>query len=135
MSRLSTLRAGQASANTGMTDTWAVYRYVQGPLNESTGQYDPVATTVYLGPGKSQSFTAREETPVAAGHQATVERPSLHLPANAESALVEVSDVAVRIACLVDPALVGDEVTIQSIGSGNKTYMTARRFPVSEVIA
>ena len=133
MSRQSATLAGRRAAETGMTDTWAVYRYTDGPLNETTGQYTPTATTVYSGPGKLQSFESYEQNPVAGARDYTVMRPILHLPVNATSALVKVGDTAVCLASPMDADLVGREVTIE--GEQSKTYMTARRFPVSEVIA
>ena len=116
-----------------MTDTWAVYRYVDGPLNEATGKYERVATTVYSGPAKLQSFESYEQNPVAGAHDYTVMRPVLHLPVNTASALVKVGDTAVCLASPMDADLVGREVGVEGIQS--KTYMTARRFPVSEVLA
>ena len=135
MSRRSATLAGRRAAETGMTDTWAVYRYTDGVLNETTGQYTPTATTVYSGPGKLQSFESYEQNPVAGAHQYTVSRPLLHLPVDTASSLIEEGDTAVRLACPMDPALVGTKVTIEGPPSGNKTNATARRFPVSEVIA
>ena len=133
MSATTATLAGRRAAETGMTDTWAVYRYTDGVLNETTGQYAPTATTVYSGPGKLQSFESYEQNPVAGSHDYTVMRPILHLPVNTSSALVEVGDTAVCLASPMDADLVGREVTIE--GFQSKTYITARRFPVSEVIA
>ena len=133
MSRQSATLAGRRAAETGMTDTWAVYRYTDGVLNETTGQYTPTATTVYSGPGKLQSFESYEQNPVAGARDYTVMRPILHLPVNTASALVKVGDTAVCLASPMDADLVDREVTIE--GEQSKTYMTARRFPVSEVIA
>ena len=133
MSRESATLAGRRAAEAGMSDTWAVYRYTDGPLNETTGQYEKVATTVYSGPGKLQSFESYEQNPVAGAYDYTVMRPVLHLPVNTASALVKVGDTVVCTASTMDADLVGREVTVEGIQS--KTYMTARRFPVSEVIA
>ena len=132
MSRESATLAGRRAAEAGMSDTWAVYRYTDGPLNETTGQYEPTATTIYDGPAKLQSFESYEQNPVAGAYDYTVMRPILHLPVNTASALVKVGDTAVCLASPMDADLVGREVTIEGIQS--KTYMTARRFPVSEVL-
>lgn len=117
-----------------MTDTWLVTRTasVASEFNEATGRHEPVDETVYSGPGKLQSFEAYEQTPEAAGHQAVVMRPHLHLPVNDESAAVSADDVAVCTASATDPALVG--VTVRVAGAVVKTYMTARRFPVAEIL-
>jgi hypothetical protein len=120
-------------AERAMTDTWTVYRTGAQELNESTGNYEPVTTTVYSGPGKLQSFESYERTPEAGAHQYVEMRPTLHLPVNSSSAEVRPDDVAVCTASTVDAELVGTEVTIAGVQS--KTYSTARRFPVSEVIA
>jgi len=133
MSAPSATASGRRAAERNMTDTWAVYRYTDGVLNETTGQYEPTATTVYSGPGKLQSFESYEQNPVAGAYDYTVMRPVLHLPVNTASALVKVGDTAVCLASPMDADLVDREVTIE--GEQSKTYMTARRFPVSEVIA
>ena len=133
MSAPSATASGRRAAERNMTDTWAVYRYTDGPLNETTGQYEPTATTVYSGPGKLQSFEPYEQNPVAGARDYTVMRPILHLPVNTASASVKEGDTAVCTASPMDADLVGREVTIEGVQS--KTYMTARRFPVSEVIA
>lgn len=116
-----------------MTDTWTITRKGVPVLNETTGNYDAPVTTVYTGPGKLQSFESYEQTPSAGGHTFAVMRPHLHLPITSASAAVRVDDIATCTASSVDPSLVGTKVTIAGIQS--KTYMTARRFPVSEVIA
>lgn len=121
------------AAESMMTDTWTVYRTGAEVLNETTGNYEPVTTTVYDGPGKLQSFESYEQTPEAGGHQFTQMRPTLHLPVNESSANVRPDDVAVCTASTMDADLVGTEVTVNGVQS--KTYMTARRFPVTEVVA
>ena len=132
MSAPSATASGRRAAERNMTDTWAVYRYTDGVLNETTGQYEPTATTVYSGPGKLQSFESYEQNPVAGARDYTVMRPILHLPVNATSASIEIGDTAVCLASPLDSTLVGTSVKVEGIQS--KTYMTARRFPVSEVL-
>lgn len=117
-----------------MTDTWTVTRVTdRGPLNEATGGYDsPTTVTVYTGPGRMQSFESYEESPEVAGHSYSVMRPTLQLPfSQANTANVQVGDLATCTASQSDN--VGAVVRIEGIQS--KTHMSARRFPVSEVVA
>jgi len=132
MSRASAIAAGRRAALKGMTDTWLVYR-VGLEWSDAAGADVETTTTVYVGPGKLQSYESYEQTPNAGGHEYTVMRPHLHLPLGVEAADVAPKDVAVCTASVADAAMVGVELTIE--GRQLKTYMTARRFPVSEVIA
>ena len=115
-----------------MTDTWLVYRTTE-TFNQATGQYDAETTTVYSGPGKLQTFEAYEQDAEAAAHVFTLMRQTLHLPVNEASALVAVDDTAVCTASATDSALVGVEVRVAGVLT--KTFKTARRFPVEEVVA
>ena len=130
MSRASAIAAGRRAALKGMTDTWTVYR-VGLEWSDATGADVETTTTVYDGPGKLQSFESYEQNPNAGGHEYTVMRPHLHLPLEGTSADVEPKDVAVCTASVADASMVGIEVKVE--GRQLKTYMTARRFPVSEV--
>ena len=131
MSRASAIAAGRRAAVKGMTDTWTVYR-VGLEWSDAAGANVAVTTTVYDGPGKLQTFESYEQTPNAGGHEYTVMRPTLHLPLGAEAADVTVLDIAVCTASVADVAMVGVKVKVE--GRQLKTYMTARRFPVTEVL-
>lgn len=116
-----------------MTDTWVVYREVPGPLNPTTGQYEDATETVYIGPGKLQTFEAYEQSGEAVAHTFTTMRLHLHLPVNEASAEVTVDDFAVCTASPSDAANVGAKVRIA--GTHRKSMQTARRFPVAEVVS
>lgn len=115
-----------------MTDTWTVTRVTGRMFNESTGQYDDTETTVYSGPGRLQSFESYENSPEAAGHAYTEMRPTLQLPfSEANAANVQVGDLATCTASQSDAT----GVTVRIEGIQHKSHMTARRFPVSEVLS
>ena len=134
MSLIDLVMAGRRAAESLMTDEWAVYRLGNKVLNKATAEYEQATTTVYIGPGKLQSFESYESKPQAGAHQFVEQRPSLHLPIST-SGEVAINDIAVRTACPTNPDLIGTEVRIAARPSGDKTHATANRFPTSEVTA
>lgn len=128
------IRAGRRLAQRRMKDEWVVYRLGKKELDHTTGEYTQPTTTVYIGPGKLQSFESYESKPEAGAHQFVEMRPHLHLPVST-SGDVAVDDVAVRTACPYNPDLVDTEVRIAGTPSGHKTAATSNRFPVSEIVA
>lgn len=98
-----------------------------GVWNESTGQYDSTAVTVYSGPCRVRfpSTVVRESD---TQNQFTVEQePLLSLPV-AGSEGVTVDDVVTITANPSDSAMVG--LTLRIAGLHAQTQATARRFPV-----
>lgn len=133
MSIASLLAAGRRKAEQLMTETWVVYSVDGETFDQGTGQYTQTVTTIYDGPGKLQTFEAYEQTPDAAGRTYTIMRPHLHLPVNAASALVEVDHYATCATSALDSEQVG--VTVRIAGNIHKSFLTARRFPVVEVVS
>lgn len=85
-----------------MEDTWNVYRLDKDDVDPLTGE--AVRVLVYSGPARLQSFEGYEQTPEVIGHQATVQRMSLHLPVG--DYRPQVGHVAVCVSS-IDPRLVG----------------------------
>lgn len=107
------VRAGRRRARRNMPDKIAIYRYEDGELIEATGLHEQIVTTVYLGPGAVNTYEPHESTPVAGGHQFTVQRYSIKVPA--EPAGIEINDVAVVLDAPMLPRLNGHEYTISGL--------------------
>lgn len=113
-----------------MTDTVEVYS-VATVWNEAAGKNVEVETQIYSGPGKIQTFEAYERTPTSGGHQFTVMRPHVHLPA--DTAGVKVGHRVRVTGSALSPTLAGSQYTIA--GVSDKSHATALRFPVEEVLS
>ena len=107
-----------------------------GELAPDTGLRPETPGALVYGPGvaphfgrcKVQTYEAHESTPDSGGHQYSVQRYSVHIPAAAE---VDVDDMVTITAAALDPNLVGRRYRIA--GYLHKTFATANRLQVDEV--
>jgi hypothetical protein len=138
---LTALAAGRAAAEAIMLDACRITRTVgpPGPV-DSVGERTPAPTeVVYPLPGaeapfdgrcKVQTFEPYESNRSSGGHVFTEQRYSLHLPVGAGP--IQVDDVVEILTAVADPLLVGNSYRIA--GLHHKTYATAQRLPMEEVV-
>jgi Family of unknown function (DUF6093) len=120
----------RAQAESLMLDTCTITRAGtgQGVWNETTGSYDPPAsTTVYTGPCKVQTRDVQVANPDVAGREAFVVDWTVHLPVVGSEGVRQGDTVTITAAAL-DAALVGRVFTVDGPHLG--TAKTARRLPV-----
>lgn len=133
MSVQSTMYAGRRAAEALMVDTCEVKHLdPEEPttLNEN-GVDVPNYITRFTSPCKVQERGVQSVEREAGGHEATILRTFVHLPIS--TAAVEVDDVLTITAATHDPQLVGR--TFRVLAPSGKTFATARRLEVEEVVA
>lgn len=125
-----------------MADTCVITRPTgqPGPVDPVTGERDPAPReTVYPLPGaespadgrcKVQTFEPYESTRDSGGHMYTEQRYTLHLPVAATG--IRVSDRVEITSSVADPQMVGRVYRVA--GLHHKTYATAQRLPMEEVV-
>lgn len=124
------VRRGQAAAlryaqQTGSTLT---VRRFAGALDPET--YEPVATVVYSGPGRIQTYEAQERTSEVGGGSATVQRYVAHVPIDGTYAPAEGDEVTVDTNPL-NPAAVGRQYVVR--GPHYEAAQTAYRLQVDDL--
>lgn len=114
---IDSIKAGQRAAELAMRDTCVITRQTKVLVGD---REEFLASTVYEGKCKLQTFEPYEQTPETVAHSATVQRYSLHVPV---SASIMVGDLAA----------VGHR-RFRVAGLHDKTFQTARRLLVDEVL-
>lgn len=100
-----------------------------GELDPATGlKPETLGAVAYSGKCKVQTFEAHESTPDSGGHQFTVQRYSVHVPATAQ---VDVDYMVAVTSAALDANLVGRRYRVA--GFLHKTFATANRLQVEEV--
>lgn len=140
MSAITAIRAGRRRAEALMVDQCTIRRTTgpPGPL-QPDGTRDPAPTEVIYGPDvlphrgkcKVQTFEPHESKPESGDHVFTVQRYSLHIPADATQ--VAVDDRAQITASQLGPNLVGRTYRIS--GLHHKSLATSQRLLIDEVVA
>lgn len=127
----SILIRARAAALALMVDTCTITRLVSTSTNPETGQVTPIYTTIYAGVCRIQqrSILARAFN-VAEAEQYMV-RLELHLPMTAVG--VNADDITTMNTSLHDADLVGRLFRTRVLG--HKTYASARRFELIEVLS
>lgn len=112
-----------------MTDTWTIVDVDPlAPVDPVTGAGAMV--TIYTGPARLTTYEPFERVADSVGSEVTTQRYSLHLPVSAVTP--PKNAVATCTASLTDPTLVGTKVRV--LAGLRKTFATAQRIPVEEVI-
>jgi hypothetical protein len=139
---LTALAAGRAAAEAIMLDACVITRPTGAPgtVDRVTGERDPAPVeTVYPLPDaeapadgrcKVQTFEPYESNRDSGGHVYTEQRYSLHIPVSVTG--IRVGDRVQITAAVSDPQLVGR--TYRIAGLHHKTYATAQRLPMEEVV-
>lgn len=122
---------GRAAAAAIMVDHCLIERPGDPELDRLTGDLTPAPTTVYIGRCRVQTWQPQEYTPEVAGHTATTQRYSVHVPVGAGYA-PEVSDVVLIDSAALDPNLVGRRFRVLALL--HKTAATAYRLAVSDQV-
>lgn len=117
MGLMDSLKAGQRVAEQAMRDTCVITRQVKTLVGDRE-QF--LASTVYEGKCKLQTFEPYEQTPEAVAHSATVQRYSLHIPVSASVVVGDLATVGTR--------------RFRVAGLHHKTFQTAQRLLVDEVL-
>lgn len=129
------LARGRAKAEDLMTDTVVITRVTgpPGPIDPATGEpsFPAPTATIYSGKGKVQTYEPHESAKSSGQHVYTEQRYHLHLPIDATE--VDVDDTAEVTASQTDSQLIGR--TYRIAGEHAKTYATARRLLIDEVVA
>jgi len=127
----SVLIKAQRAALALMVDTCTITRLVSTSTNPETGQVTNFYNTIYTGVCRIQqrSILARAFN-VAEAEQYMV-RLELHLPVTATG--VNADDVVTMLTSLHDADLVGRRFSARVLG--HKTYESARRFELIEVLS
>lgn len=132
------LRNAQLDAEGEMVDVCEIRAVAVGVFNPTTGAYDSTpGALIYpetgrqVGICKRQSSTARFEATANAGGRAVTEsRIQMHIPASAPR--IPTGAIVTVIACRNDPHSVGQKFHVD--GPAGKTWPTAQRFNVTEVV-
>lgn len=128
MDPVTALKAGRLAAQAMFIDTYKVSRPGE-PYTDDDGIVITPLIDVWQGKGKVQVNAASAETPVAGGHEFTVQSMSLHIPVNAGP--FQISDTVTVIASPLDPERVGHQFRITALF--DKTFATAQRLKVEQV--
>lgn len=128
MSAESVIYQGRIFEERQMTDTCEIGTLAPGDvLDEDTGDYAPVFTSVYTGICRFKAADTQVGEIDAAGQLLVEQDAVLKLPVLTSTAVRK--DMAVRVTgSLTDPGLVGVQARIK--GPFASSYTTARRFPV-----
>lgn len=125
-----TIRMGQRWAEQMMVDQLRLDRPT-GETERVDGKTVPVMEPVWSGKGKVQSQQSYPSQPEVGGGTATLAVFEVHIPVHAD-VTPRVDDVFV-VEASRDPALIGSRFRVRVDPS--KTWRTARRFNVEEVVA
>jgi hypothetical protein len=128
-----------------MKDVVVISRPGAPMTDPETGEVTTSLTDVYAGPCKVQQTIAQSSSPEAGGHQFTVQSARLDIPVSVTG--IAVGDVAVAsfldTATYPDGTFPGDlvypaairEVTFRVVELFEKSYATAQRLRVEQVVA
>jgi hypothetical protein len=115
-----------------MIDACAVTRQTGSSTDTDTGVVTPTYSTIYTGKCKVQQSTPASG-PTEVGEAAVfVSQLQLHVPVNATTALIAPDDLATITASSLDSGLVGKVFHLRA--PAHKSFATARRFPMVEVV-
>lgn len=110
-----------------------VFRYPpsKGPLNPATGKHSEVPGAIqYDGPFKLQSFMPYETKPETGDHTAVVQRYRIDIPEGSSKVLE--GAIGVIVATSYNQRNVGRRFRVAA--PFGKTYATAQRLPVDELV-
>lgn len=130
MSLRSVTQAGRIAAEALMLDSCLVERPGDPELDRLTGDLEPASAVVYVGRCRIQTWQPQESTPETAGHTATVQRYSVHVPVG--SYAPEIGDVVLVDSAALDPNLVGRRFRVVALL--HKTAATAYRLAVTDQV-
>ena len=123
------LIAGRAAAERLMVDQVEIHRVTEVGPDPLTGQDRSTRELVYAGKAKVQTYEAHESPAEVSGHEATIQRYSLHIPV--ASYYPNVGDHVVIVSTVFDPHLNGNEYRITA--PYFKTMATAYRMHIEEI--
>lgn len=131
MSATSVTLRGRAKAEELMLSTCTITRGATSIVDPDTGMITGTTTTVYTGKCKVQQ-SAPASSPTVIGEAAVfLSSAQLHLPVSTETEDVAPDDLATINSCLPNPGMVGKTFRLRA--PLDKDFLTARRFPVTEV--
>jgi hypothetical protein len=126
------IAGGRALAESQMQDTSTIKRASdETTIDPSTGLPTTTWTTIYSGKCKIQSDSVQAVNPTSGDHSYTVDRLSVHVPVSATG--VQVGDQVEITDSALDAANMGRKFRVASMF--RKTFATAQRLPVEEVVA
>lgn len=131
MNAAEAVRMGQAVAESRMIDTCTIGRQSGVFTDPSSGQVVPTFTTVYAGKCEVQQTISQASSPVTGGHRYTVQNVMLKVPVAVTG--LRIDDTVTLASAVIDPELVGRVFRLSELFY--KSYPTARRFRVEEVVA
>lgn len=117
MGLVDSIKAGQRAAELAMRDACVITRLTKVLVGD---REEFLASTVYEGKCKLQTFEPYEQTPETVTHTATVQRYSLHVPVSVSVMVGDLATVGAR--------------RFRVAGLHDKTFQTARRLLVDEVL-
>ncbi|MEA9983651.1 DUF6093 family protein [Subtercola sp. RTI3] len=121
---------GRTVAESLMSAQCAVTRETLGPIDESTGLYPKVLTTMYEGPCRFRFVSPIVREADVQGQSLARQEGVLSLPISGTGRILP-DDVATITANPLDPESVGVHMVIR--GGHVQSFSTARRFPVEIV--
>ena len=129
------LAAGQAAARARMTSTCLVQHETGRTIqDENTGRELPVLADLFTSPCRVKATEGLGVRTAEAGGREQVEtRAEIHLPLDTAPVPVGALIKITAVAALTDVQLVGRSFRVE--GPFSATDATARRLPVSEVVA
>lgn len=127
------ITGGRVEAEALMVDACQISGPGTGPVfNEATGLYTSTpGPLLYSGKCKRQTTQRFEQTAASGDHLFMESRLILHLPVSAPQ--VPSGSAVLMTACPNDPHSVGQQLVVA--GPAGKTWATAQRLNVSEVVA
>jgi hypothetical protein len=132
MSRASVLARGRAFAAQGFIDTCTVERRGAPVTNDLDGTVTYPMTPIYSGPCRVQQAAAPWAGPATVGQAGIgLSALQLDLPVVGSEGVTK-DDVVTVTACVNDADLVGRTFTVQ--GAHHKSFATARRLPLQEIL-
>jgi hypothetical protein len=139
MSAASAARRGRVAAERDMQDFCVVQHETGEVTDGETGVVTPTYSTVYSGTGPGGGGKCKIQqanpatTPTDVGEASVfIGQMQLHLPVTDATALVAPDDLVTVTACRMDASLVGKMFRLR--GPAHKSFATARRFPMVEVV-
>lgn len=130
MSAIGAALAGQRAAEQLMVDTCEIKRPTGYTTDPDTAQDVETYEPVYSGKCKIQTKITRVQEAQAGEHTFTTQRSEIHLPMTAGP--VKLNDVVTITASAISPMSVGAVYRI--MGMQPKTFQTAQRIPIEEVL-
>ena len=132
MSATSITLRGRAAAEALMLSTCTITRSATSVVDPDTGAITGSATTVYVGKCKVQQ-SAPASSPTVIGEAAVfLSAARLDLPVITGTEGVAPDDLATINTCPPNPGMVGKTFRLRA--PLDKDFLTARRFPVTEVV-